>query len=53
MVSSFSISVFCPGRLIMVESANKTDGDTAVIDREVQTVRKVSPKYKVLLHMIL
>ena len=34
----------------MVDSANKTDGDTAVIDREVQRVRKLSPKYKVLLH---
>ena len=50
MLSSSSISVICPGRLIMVDSANKTDGDTAVIDREVQRVRKVSPKYKVLLH---
>ncbi len=36
--------------LIMVDSANPTDGDTAVIDREVQRVRKLSPKYKVLLH---
>ena len=34
----------------MVDSANQTDGDTAVIDREVQRVRKISPKYKVLLH---
>ena len=34
----------------MVDSANQTDGDTAVIDKEVQRVRKVSPKYKVLLH---
>ena len=34
----------------MVDSANQTDGDTAVIDREVQRVRKLSPKYKVLLH---
>ena len=50
MVSSSSISVIGPGRLIMVDSANKIDGDTAVIDREVQRVRKVSPKYKVLLH---
>ena len=50
MVSSSSISVVSPGRLIMVDSANKTDGDTAVIDREVQRVRKLSPKYKVLLH---
>ena len=39
-----------PLSLIMVDSANQTDGDTAVIDREVQRVRKVSPKYKVLLH---
>ena len=39
-----------PLSLIMVDSANHTDGDTAVIDREVQRVRKVSPKYKVLLH---
>jgi len=36
--------------LIMVDSANQTDGETAVIDREVERVRKVSPKYKVLLH---
>ena len=39
-----------PLSLIMVDSTNQTDGDTAVIDREVQRVRKVSPKYKVLLH---
>ena len=38
------------GSLIMVDSLNQTDGDTAVIDREVQRVRKISPKYKVLLH---
>ena len=50
MVSSFSISVIRLGRLIMVDYASKTDGDTAVIDREVQRVRKLSPKYKVLLH---
>ena len=36
--------------LNIVDSANQSDGDTAVIDREVQRVRKVSPKYKVLLH---
>ena len=41
---------FHPRSLIMVDSGNKTDGDTAVIEREVQRVRKVSPKYKVLLH---
>ena len=34
----------------MLDSVNQTDGDTAVIDREVQRVRKISPKYKVLLH---
>ena len=39
-----------PYCLSMFDSANHTDGDTAVIDREVQRVRKVSPKYKVLLH---
>ena len=39
-----------PRSLIMVDSANQTDGETAVIDREVQRVRKLSPKYKVLLH---
>ena len=50
MVSSFLKSAIYPGSLIMVGSKNKTDGDTAVIDREVQRVRKVSPKYKVLLH---
>ena len=50
MVSSFLKSAFHPGSLIMVDSTNKTDGDTAVIDREVQRVRKTSPKYKVLLH---
>ena len=50
MVSSFLKSAFHPGGLIMVDSTNKTDGDTAVIDREVQRVRKLSPKYKVLLH---
>ena len=50
VVSSFSKSAIYPGSLIMVNSANQTDGDTAVIDREVQRVRKVSPKYKVLLH---
>ena len=50
MVSFFFKSAFPPGSLIMVDSANQTDGDTAVIEREVQRVRKVSPKYKVLLH---
>ena len=50
MVSSSSRSAIHPDSQIMVDSANQTDGDTAVIDREVQRVRKVSPKYKVLLH---
>ena len=50
MVSSLLKSAIRLGSLIMVDSANQTDGDTAVIDREVQRVRKVSPKYKVLLH---
>ena len=50
MVCSFLKSAVNPGSLIMVDSTNKTDGDTAVIDREVQRVRKLSPKYKVLLH---
>ena len=50
MVSSFLKSVIHPASLIMVESVNQTDGETAVIDREVQRVRKLSPKYKVLLH---
>ncbi len=50
MVSSVSKSAIPLGSLIMVDSVNQTDGDTAVIDREVQRVRKVSPKYKVLLH---
>ena len=50
MVNSFLKSAFHLGSLIMVDSANQTDGDTAVIDREVQRVRKISPKYKVLLH---
>lgn len=50
MVSSFSKRAIHVGSLIMVDSSNQTDGDTAVIDREVQRVRKVSPKYKVLLH---
>ena len=50
MVSFSSRSAIDPDSLIMVDSANQTDGDTAVIDREVQRVRKVSPKYKVLLH---
>ena len=50
MVGSFLKSAVHPGSLIMVDATNKTDGDTAVIDREVQRVRKISPKYKVLLH---
>ena len=50
MVSFSSKSAIYPGSLIMLDSANQTDGDTAVIDREVQRVRKESPKYKVLLH---
>ena len=50
MVSSSSKSAIYLDTLIMVDSVNKNDGDTAVIDREVQRVRKVSPKYKVLLH---
>jgi len=50
MVGFFLKSAIHPGSLIMVDSTNKTDGDTAVIDREVQRVRKTSPKYKVLLH---
>ena len=50
MVGSVLKSAVYPDSLIMVDSTNKTDGDTAVIDREVQRVRKISPKYKVLLH---
>ena len=50
MVSSLLKSAIHLDSLIMVDSANQTDGDTAVIDREVQRVRKISPKYKVLLH---
>ena len=50
MVSYLSKLAIHPLSLIMVDSVNKTDGDTAVIDREVQRVRKISPKYKVLLH---
>ncbi len=50
MVNSFLNSAIHLGSVIMVNSANQADGDTAVIDREVQRVRKVSPKYKVLLH---
>ena len=38
------------GIFSMPISLSSNDGDTAVIDREVQRVRKVSPKYKVLLH---
>jgi len=50
MVSSLLKSAIHLESLIMVDSTNQTDGDTAVIDREVQRVRKTSPKYKVLLH---
>jgi len=50
VVSSLFNRTIHPRSLIMVDSANQTDGDTAVIDREVQRVRKISPKYKVLLH---
>ena len=50
VVSSSLRSFLHPGELIMVDSEKQKDGDTAVIDREVQRVRKVSPKYKVLLH---
>ena len=50
MVSSFPRRVIHLSSQIMVDSVNQNDGDTAVIDREVQRVRKVSPKYKVLLH---
>ncbi len=50
MVNSSPKSAIYPESLIMVNFANQIDGDTAVIDREVERVRKVSPKYKVLLH---
>ena len=50
MVSFSSKSAIHLESVIMVDSANQTNGETAVIDREVQRVRKVSPKYKVLLH---
>ena len=50
VVSFFVKSAIHPSRLIMVDSSKQIDGDTAVIDREVQRVRKISPKYKVLLH---
>ena len=50
MVSFLFKRAIHPRSLIMVDSAKQTDGDTAVIDREVQRVRKISPKYKVLLH---
>ena len=50
MVSSLLKNSIYLGSLIMVDSGNPTDGETAVIDREVQRVRKLSPKYKVLLH---
>ena len=50
MVSSLLEGAIYLDSVIMVDSLNRTDGDTAVIDREVQRVRKLSPKYKVLLH---
>ena len=50
MVNSCLKSAIQPDIVIMVHSLNQTDRDTAVIDREVQRVRKLSPKYKVLLH---
>ena len=50
MIGSFFNRAINLRSLIMVDSVNQRDGDTAVIDREVQRVRKVSPKYKVLLH---
>ena len=50
MVNSFLKSAIHLGSVIMVDFAKQNDGDTAVIDREVERVRKVSPKYKVLLH---
>ena len=43
MVSSFLKSVIHLESLIMVDSANPTDGGSAVIDREVQRVIKISP----------
>ncbi len=50
MVSLLFKSAIHLGSLIMVDSGNSTDGGSAVIDREVQRLRKTSPKYKVLLH---
>ena len=50
MVNSSPKSAIHPESLIMVDFAKQIDGDTAVIDREVERTRKVSPKYKVLLH---
>ena len=50
MVSFSSKSAIHLESVIMVDSANQTNGDTAVIDRKLERVRKVSPKYKVLLH---
>ena len=50
MVNSLLKSATQQGILIMVNSSDLKEGDTAVIEREVQRVRKVSPKYKVLLH---
>ena len=50
MLSSLLNREIHPRSLLMVDSANQTNGDTAVIERDVQRVRKLSPKYKVLLH---
>ena len=50
MLNSFLKSAPNSSILIMKNSANRNDGDTAVVEREVQRVRKTSPKYKVLLH---
>ena len=50
MLNSFFKSTIQPGFLIMLNSSKQTEGDTAVIERQTQRVRKVSPKYKVLLH---
>ena len=45
MVSFSSKSAIHLESVIMVDSANQTNGDTAVIDRKLERVRKVSPKY--------
>ena len=50
VVNSFLKSAIHPDSLIMFKSSKQTDGDTAVIERKTSRVRKVSPKYKVLLH---